>query len=77
MRISLKQSKGGTRVTGAHSGFGSGKAWAKAAKGLARGWESALENLQSVTLGISRARSAAEASRLQRDRWAHTHLQTN
>lgn len=48
VRISLKQSNGGTGVTVTHSGFGSGKAWAKAAKGLARGWGSSLENLQSV-----------------------------
>lgn len=46
--VSLTGKSEGTTVTVTHSGFGSGRAWAKAAKEIAGGWGYALENLQSV-----------------------------
>jgi hypothetical protein len=46
--VSLTEKNGSTVVTVTHSGFGSGKAWAKAVKGLTGGWEYAMENLASV-----------------------------
>lgn len=48
VRVTFKPKDGGTQVTLAHSGIGSGKAWAKSTKEIARGWEAGLENLQSV-----------------------------
>lgn len=47
VQITLKEKDGHTTVKLAHT-VGVGKAWAKAAAGLEAGWESALENLQSV-----------------------------
>ncbi|MEK7328028.1 MAG: SRPBCC domain-containing protein, partial [Chloroflexota bacterium] len=48
VQVSLAEKNGSTVVTVTHSGFGSGKAWAKAVKELTGGWEYAMENLASV-----------------------------
>jgi uncharacterized protein YndB with AHSA1/START domain len=48
VRVLFKEKKGATTMSVTHSGFGSGPAWTKAARDLAHGWESGLENLQSV-----------------------------
>mgnify|MGYP001339420092 FL=1 len=40
--------KAGTRVTVKHSGFGEGHAWDDSRMGLTQGWESGLENLDSL-----------------------------
>ncbi len=48
VQVSLAEKKGSTLVTVAHSRVGSGKLWAKAIKEIMKGWETALENLQSV-----------------------------
>jgi uncharacterized protein YndB with AHSA1/START domain len=48
VQVSLAEKNGSTVVTVTHSGFGSGKAWAKAVKELTSGWEYAMENLASV-----------------------------
>jgi len=48
VQVSLRSRNGGTAVTVAHAGVGSGKKWAQAVKQIERGWEAGLENLQSV-----------------------------
>ena len=48
VQVTMAQKKGGTAVTVAHSGVGSGKAWAKAIQEMTEGWEKSLENLQST-----------------------------
>jgi uncharacterized protein YndB with AHSA1/START domain len=49
VRVDLASAVGdGTLVTLTHSGVGSESAWAGTAEGIRRGWEAALENLQSV-----------------------------
>jgi len=48
VQVSLAEKNGGTAVTLAHGGIGSGKKWAGVAREFQRDWESKLENLQSV-----------------------------
>jgi uncharacterized protein YndB with AHSA1/START domain len=48
VQVAIAEKKGTTTVTVTHSGFGSGKAWAKAIKGITAGWESAMRNLKST-----------------------------
>ena len=48
VRVSLAAKSGGTAVTVAHGGVGSGKKWVKALAEFKRSWEAALENLGSV-----------------------------
>jgi uncharacterized protein YndB with AHSA1/START domain len=54
-QITLAEKKGQTKVTVTHTGVGSGKAWAKAAKPISIGWERSLESLQSaMETGVDR-----------------------
>lgn len=48
VQISLAAKKGGTVVTLAHSGVGTGKPWARTAKEIEEGWAGSVENLQAV-----------------------------
>ncbi len=48
VKISLAEKDGGTAVTVAHEGIGAGKKWGKHAENIARGWETALDNLAVV-----------------------------
>jgi uncharacterized protein YndB with AHSA1/START domain len=48
VQATFKEKGGSTTVTLTHAGIGGGKAWTAAAGEIARGWESGLENLQSV-----------------------------
>lgn len=48
VQIALAEKNGATQVTLTHSGLGTGKAWATARAEIGAGWESGLENLQSV-----------------------------
>lgn len=49
VKVSVAAKKsGGTAVTVEHEGVGTGKTWAAQAEAIAKRWETALENLQSV-----------------------------
>lgn len=48
VQVSLAEKNGSTVVTVTHSGFGSGKAWAKMIKEMTAAWLYSLENLTSV-----------------------------
>jgi uncharacterized protein YndB with AHSA1/START domain len=48
VQVTLAEKKAGLTVTVTHSGLGSGKAWAKAVKGITAGWQSAMRNLKST-----------------------------
>jgi uncharacterized protein YndB with AHSA1/START domain len=48
VQISLKPQDGGTSVTVVHSDIGTDEAWEETRKQFERGWENALENLESV-----------------------------
>ncbi len=48
VQVAIAEKKGITTVTVTHSGIGSGKAWAKTAKEIGRGWEYAMRNLKST-----------------------------
>jgi uncharacterized protein YndB with AHSA1/START domain len=48
VQVSLAEKNGGSRVTLTHSGLGRGKAWAASLDAIQSGWETGLENLQSV-----------------------------
>jgi uncharacterized protein YndB with AHSA1/START domain len=46
--ISLSDKKSGTAVTIEHEGMGTGKKWGDSLEAMTKGWEAALDNLQSV-----------------------------
>jgi uncharacterized protein YndB with AHSA1/START domain/uncharacterized damage-inducible protein DinB len=48
VKVTLRPTDGGTRLTLTHSGFGIGKKWAGQAQGAAREWNRVLDNLRSV-----------------------------
>ena len=48
VEISVAPKKDGSSVTVLHSGLGGGKKWKAALDAISRGWETGLENLQSV-----------------------------
>ena len=48
VQVSLAAVNGGTRVTLNHAGLGTGKAWKSAINQISAGWETGLENMQSV-----------------------------
>ncbi len=48
VQVTLAPKQAGTQVTLVHSGLGGGKAWKAAIAAISAGWESGLENLQSV-----------------------------
>jgi uncharacterized protein YndB with AHSA1/START domain len=48
VRISIAEKKTGTGITVTHEGLGGGKKWGDRPAQIGRGWEAALENLQSV-----------------------------
>ncbi|MCC6189993.1 MAG: SRPBCC domain-containing protein [Anaerolineales bacterium] len=48
VRIGIAEKKSGTVMTVEHEDVGAGKKWAGVAAAIARGWETGLENLQSV-----------------------------
>lgn len=48
VQVSVAEKNGGSIVKLAHTGVGSGKAWAKTAQAITRGWERWLDNLRST-----------------------------
>ena len=48
VNVSLKTRQNDTQITLTHKGLGRGKKWKKKAKAFNKGWENALDNLQSL-----------------------------